>query len=215
MPKHVWKPQLPPGRAYKWENLTEIRKASAFLYQVGESPILRQPSQAIAVDEIRSPIMQAKIEYVKGCLRRYTKLTGGKGRGLAAVQVGIHEKLFVTYLGKEAKNRAISVFINPQIKAASETLFRYNEACMSANSLVAPVVRPAWVRFVYFNERGEQKEWQQKDTTYHFRMLNRVLQHEIDHLEGIINIDKVPSASLGFESAKREYKRAKLEAITI
>jgi peptide deformylase len=214
MPKSVWEPSLPPGRAYIHENLAEIRKASSFIYQVGESPILREPSMTIPIKEIVSPVVQAKIDYVKACLRRYTKLTNGKGRGLAAVQVGVHERFFVAYLGKETKNRVISVFINPKVDEASETLYRYNEACMSANSLVAPVIRPAWIRFTYYNERGEQQEWKQKDTTYHYRMLNRVLQHEIDHLEGIINIDKVPSVSLSFESKKGEYKRAKFEVVT-
>jgi peptide deformylase len=213
MPKNVWEPTLPPGRAYKRENLAEIRKASLFIYQVGESPLLRKPSKRIVVKDIRSPVVQAKIAYLQSCLRRYTRLTNGKGRGLAGIQVGIHERLFVAYLGKETKNKAITVFINPKIEEESGVLLRYDEACMSANSLVAPVVRPAWIRFSYYDEQGRMQVWEQKDTTYHFRMLNRVLQHEIDHLEGIINIDKVPSVSLGFESFKDQYKAAKFEAI--
>lgn len=199
MPSNVWEPVLPPGREYRQENLTELRKASNFIYQIGESPRLRQPSRVVPPDAIVSPVFQAKISYLKRCLRRYTRLTGGKGRGLAGVQVGISERVFVAYLGKE-KDR-LSVFINPVIEEISERLLVYKEACMSANSLVAPVVRPAWIRFSYYDETGKKHLWEKRDTTMHLRMLNRVLEHEIDHLDGIINIDLVPSITLEFESA--------------
>jgi peptide deformylase len=214
MPKKLWEPDLPPGRAYKRENLSEIRKASFFIYQVGESPILRQKTTAIPVKEIKSPVVQAKVAYLKACLRRYTRLTSGKGRGLAGVQVGIPQRLFVAYTGEEKARKKVSVFINPTIVESSQLQYRYNEACMSANSLVAPVVRPAWIRFTFYNERGEKLEWNRKDTTPHLKILNRVFQHEIDHLDGIINIDKVPSVSLGFESFYGQYKDAKFEKVS-
>jgi peptide deformylase len=213
MNKSNWQPTLPPGREYKRENLTEIRKASEFIYQVGESPILRKKAAKVPVKDITSPVMQAKIHYVRDCLFRYTRLTHGKGRGLAAPQVGIHERFFVAYSGKKPTASSLSVFINPTIEETAAILYRYNEACMSANSLVAPVVRPAWIRFSYYNEAGEKQVWQQRDTTSHFRMLNRVFEHEIDHLDGVINIDLVPSASLTFESFPGKYKRARFEKV--
>jgi peptide deformylase len=213
MNKPIWQPTLPPGRDYKATNLTELRHASAFIYQVGESPILRAKAAKVPVKEITNSVTQEKIKYVKNCLLRYTRLTHGKGRGLAAPQVGIHERFFVAYIGRKPDVSSLSVFINPDIEEISDVLYRYNEACMSANSLVAPVVRPAWIRFSYYNEAGEKQVWQQRDTTSHFRMLNRVFEHEIDHLDGVINIDLVPSASLTFESFPGKYKRARFEKV--
>ncbi len=197
MKKH-WKPVRPPGYDYKQENLAEIRKAARFLYQIGEIPELRQPSPPLNPALITTPDFQAKITYVKQSLRRYTRITRGKGKGLAAIQVGIHERFFVVYMDPE--NKTIGVFINPVIAEASATQYRYNEACMSANSLVAPVVRPAWIRFSYLDDTGKHKVWETKDTSEHTRMLNRVIQHEIDHLDGVINIDRVKSVDLEFES---------------
>lgn len=118
-------------------------------------------------------------------MNTYRRLTD-HGRGIAAVQVGIPEKFFVVYTPAE-----LIIVINPKVTKKSQSLLLYPEMCMSANPIIAPTVRPAWIEFDYYDEDGKKQQWITKDDTDQGRILNRVFQHEIDHMEGIINIDIV------------------------
>jgi peptide deformylase len=150
--------------------------------------------------------MQEKFSYLKKCMRDFRRITKGKGRGIAAVQVGIPQRFFLLYQA-EAKNPYV-IIINPVITKKAEELYSYPESCMSANSLIANVTRPAWIEFSYVDELGKKRLWQMKANTQQEKMGNRIVQHEIDHLDGIINIDYVPSHSLIFESGKEYYGKA-------
>ena len=79
---------------------------------------------------------------------------------------------------------------------------------MSAWPIIAPVIRPAWIEFEYFDENGQQKIWNEKSDTERGRMLNRVFQHEFDHLEGVLNIDYCKGEDLILESDPDFYKTA-------
>jgi len=201
----MWKPQKPPFRKYKKDIFGDAVTTGQFIYQIGESDILRKPSQEVLVKEINSEVSQKKIAYVKRCLRKYRKLTG-VGRGIAAVQIGIAERFAVIYMSEIAGK--MLVIINPVITRSSKKFLKYPEMCMSANPIIAPVVRPAWIEFEYYNEKSEKKLWQTKDETKEGRLYNRVFQHEIDHMEGIINIDAVDSNKLIFQSDPTYYDRA-------
>jgi peptide deformylase len=206
----MWRPTPPPGAKYKKHILKDLIKTTDFIYQIGESRSLRQPSREVDIAKISSPEYKAKFRYLKKCMREYRRRTG-KGRGIAAVQVGIPEKFFILY--KPEQQESLQLFINPKITKVSKTLYRYPEVCMSCNGLVANVVRPAWIEFTYHAEDRKEKTWTLKDTTKKGRMYNRVVQHEIDHLEGIINIDKVPSRDLIFEIYEDFYKKATFEKV--
>ena len=79
---------------------------------------------------------------------------------------------------------------------------------MSANPIIANIVRPSWVEVEYYDEFGKKQYWNRKDSTKEDKIYNRVFQHEIDHMEGIINIDKVPSKELILQSDPSFYKSA-------
>lgn len=207
----IWNPVLPPARAYKKENLKELVKISQFIYQIGESEALRKPTKAVPLKHITAYTTQEKLKYLKKCFDRYRRITKGKGRGIAGVQVGIPEAFCLLYTPEWKKK--YHFFINPKITKASETVYRYPEACMSCNSLVAPVVRPAWIEVEYFDEHGGKQLWQEKSETKEGKMYNRVLQHEIDHLHGIINIDRVQSRELVFETGTAYYEKAAFEEV--
>ncbi len=195
-----WHPVLPPARAAKKDNFKQLQQISQFIYQLGEASNLREPSKALSSEEILSKQTKAKIIYLKDCLQRYRQITGGKGRGIAAVQVGIQERIFCFY--RKEQKESIEVWINPQITKKAEKLYLYTESCMSCNFFAAPVVRPAWVEVEYLSESGVKKVWNLKDTTKRGKIENRVIQHEIDHLEGIINIEHVNSQELIFQTEK-------------
>lgn len=210
MSKVIWKPQKPSFRRYKKDIFGSVIVTGQFIYQIGEADILRKPSREVALENIPTEIFQSKVNYLKFCLKKYRKLTG-VGRGVAAVQVGVAERFAVIYI-PEVAGKTLTI-INPVITKRSKKLLIYPEMCMSAAPLIAPVVRPSWIEFEYFDETGVKKMWNTKDTNKNSRIYNRVFQHEIDHMEGIINIDKVDSKNLFFHSDPTYYESAKFEEV--
>ena len=205
----MWKPQPAPFASYKKNVLARAAKVADFIYQIGETPALRQPSILVPVKEISSAEIQAKINYLQDCLRRYRRLTG-YGRGITGVQVGIPERISVIFTA----DMEIITIINPKITKRSSKHYKYPEICMSANPIIAPVSRPAWIEFSYHDEKGSLKHWKTKDDTDAGRIMNRVFQNEIDHMEGIINIDKVAHPKeLILESDPKFYENAGFEEV--
>lgn len=202
-----WKPNLPPFRKHKRKVFQRASLVADFIFQIGEYEALRKPSIEIPLKKITTHFYQEKFKYLKNSLIKYRKLTD-LGKGIAAPQIGILKRFFCLYTPKE-----ILIFINPKITKKSLKKYLYSEMCMSANPIIAPVIRPAWVEFEYFNEKGDKKYWQIKDNSKKGKMLNRVVQHEIDHLDGIINIDKVSSKDLILESDPKFFKKAKFREV--
>ena len=202
-----WKPVLPPFRSHKAKQFRKVAKTSQFMYQIGDYDALRRPSKEVPVKEIGSKEFGQKIKYLKDTMRKYRRETG-LGRGITAVQIGIPERFSVVNTPKK-----LLIIINPKITKRSKEKYIYPEICMSANPIIAPTVRPAWIEFEYFDENGRKKYWKTKDKTKLGRMLNRVFQHEFDHMEGMINIDKLSGKDLIFEVDPKFYDNAKFEKV--
>lgn len=201
-----WKPTPPPFRAFKKDVYQKSSLVSDFIYQIGEYDALRKPS--LEIKHILSNDSQAKFAYIKKCLRQYRELTG-YGRGITGVQIGVPERFSVVYTPED-----FLIIVNPVITKKSEKKFQYPEMCMSTSPIIAPTVRPAWIEFEYFDENGNKQFWNTKDNTDLGRILNRVFQHEIDHMDGIINIDIVRSPKdLILESDPNFYASATFEAV--
>ena len=110
------------------------------------------------------------------------------GIGLAAVQVGVPKRLLVIDLQEKneetgATIREPRVFINPEILETSAEMAIYNEGCLSVPDQYADVERPAHIRARWLDREGKRHE-QALD-----EMIATCLQHEMDHLEGILFID--------------------------
>ena len=112
------------------------------------------------------------------------------GIGLAAIQVGVPRRILVIDLQERESDdedapvvRNPMVFINPQILEGSEQLSIYNEGCLSVPEQYAEVERPATIRASWMDREGRIHE-QTLDG-----LLATCLQHEMDHLEGILFID--------------------------
>lgn len=150
-----------------------------FIYRIGESDILQKPSKLIPIKTIKSSEFQNKLKYLKDCLLKYRKITG-LGKGIAAPQVGIPEKFAVIYTPKK-----LITIINPKITKLSKRKNKYPEGCMSATPIIVPLIRPVFIEFEYWDESGKKQFWKGRNIK-----LNRVFQHEIDHLNGIINLEK-------------------------
>jgi len=115
-----------------------------------------------------------------------------RGIGLAATQVGIERRIVVIDLqepegeGEEAKPaRQPMVFVNPEISWLSDDLASYNEGCLSVPEQYAEVERPARCRATWLDRDGKAHE-EELDG-----LLSTCLQHEIDHLNGVLFIDHI------------------------
>ena len=117
----------------------------------------------------------------------------GKGVGLAGPQVGILKRIFVTH----AEGDEVRVFINPSIIWTSQEQANMEEGCLSIPGYYAVVKRPGKIKIQAWNEKGRAFTLEASG------MLSRVIQHEYDHLEGILFIDRI-------DQAKREKFLAKL-----
>lgn len=197
----------PPFAQFKKKQSLQYQSFSEFIIQLGESGILREKSAEVGPTEIHSEYFKKELEYLTSCFLKYRGITG-HGRGISAVQVGIARRLCLIFTPEK-----ILVIINPKITARSAEGLKYPEMCMSIFPIIAPVIRPAWIEFEYLDEAGSRQFWNTKDDTPDGRILNRVFQHEFDHLDGRLNIDYCHGEDLILESDPKFYELAKFEEI--
>ena len=107
------------------------------------------------------------------------------GIGLAAIQVGVPKRVITMDLAKKEEPRAPQVFINPRLVWQSEEKAVYEEGCLSIPEFYEEVERPAKVRVKYLDLDGAEQEVEAGE------LLATCLQHEIDHLNGILFIDHI------------------------
>ena len=110
------------------------------------------------------------------------------GIGLAAIQVGVDRRVLVIDLQerKDADDKPIRdphAYINPELLSVSEELSTYNEGCLSIPEQYAEVARPARCRVRWLDEQGEAHEAELDG------LLATCMQHEIDHLNGVLFTD--------------------------
>jgi peptide deformylase len=142
-------------------------------------PLLRQKSTPVdkVDDEVRALIADM-----------FETMYAAPGIGLAAIQVGVPKRILVIDLQEPAEEggepvRDPRVFINPEILDSSETEVPYTEGCLSVPDQYAEVDRPDRIRARWLDENGDQHEADIEG------LLATCLQHEMDHLEGVLFID--------------------------
>lgn len=111
----------------------------------------------------------------------YDTLAEAEGVGLAGPQVGVNQRLFVVWLPDGTKK----TFINPEILETSVETCPYEEGCLSLPGVYHNVIRPEKVKVFAQNEKGHAF------TLSASGLLARVIQHENDHLEGKLFIDRL------------------------
>ncbi|MGI9392050.1 MAG: peptide deformylase [Parvibaculales bacterium] len=112
-------------------------------------------------------------------------LYNANGIGLAAIQIGVALRIILIDLekGKHGEGGNPLFFINPEIVNASEEMASYREGCLSAPDLYEDVERPAFCSVRYLDEQGVAQEMECDE------LMATCIQHEMDHLEGIMFID--------------------------
>jgi peptide deformylase len=107
------------------------------------------------------------------------------GIGLAAVQIGAPLRVVTMDLSKREEHSEPQVFINPEIVSSSEEKSVYEEGCLSIPDIHEDVERPARVKIKYLDLEGAQKEAEVDG------LFATCIQHEIDHLNGVLFIDHI------------------------
>lgn len=107
------------------------------------------------------------------------------GIGLAAIQIGVPLRLLVIDLAKEDQPKAPQVVINPRILGHGDAPSVYEEGCLSIPEYYAEVERPATVTVAYLDRDGKEH------TVEAGGLMATCLQHEIDHLNGVLFIDHI------------------------
>ena len=143
--------------------------------------------------EYPHPILKKKAEKVAAVddnLRRLLDdmletMYADNGCGLAAPQIGVSQRIVVIDIAGEGEEPAPMYMVNPEIVWASEEKEICEEGCLSVPGQRAEVERPASVRIKYLDYNGEPQEISAED------FLAVAAQHEIDHLDGILYIDRI------------------------
>ncbi len=135
-------------------------------------------------------LVSKPVEHIDAPLRKFAgdmldTMYDAPGIGLAAIQVGEPIRMLVLDLAKEGEPKAPQVFINPEIIESSEEGSVYEEGCLSIPDYYAEVERPAKVRVKFLDEQGKAREVEADG------LLATCLQHEIDHLNGVLFIDHI------------------------
>lgn len=152
-------------------------------------PILRMVARPVTADELNSAVFQEFCDDLLETMHEYD------GTGLAAPQV--HMPLRVAVLSLDG-DREPEFFVNPHITVLSETTSSTMEGCLSIEGMRARVERPDHIRVEALDRRGKPKAYELEG----FPAV--VVQHEFDHLDGVLYIDRCDTKTLAFMP---EYRR--------
>ncbi|MBY3037395.1 peptide deformylase [Rhizobium sp. 25PS6] len=139
-------------------------------------PVLRQLSKP--VERVDSDLQRLADDMLE-------TMYDAPGIGLAAIQVGVPRRMLVIDISREGEEKQPQVFINPEIVKSSDERSVYEEGCLSIPDYYAEVERPATVSVKYLDRNGKEQ------TVEADGLLATCLQHEIDHLNGVLFIDYI------------------------
>ncbi|MDT8871035.1 peptide deformylase [Komagataeibacter rhaeticus] len=151
-----------------------IAQATPMPILVAPQAVLRQKTRLVRPED-----MDGLRTIIPACSRPYQ----APGIGLAAPQVGLGMRFAIVDVSDKDGPRNPIVLINPEVIAETDSMAAREEGCLSLPNQYAEVVRPEAVRVRYQDMEGKVQELEADD------LLATCLQHEIDHLEGILFVD--------------------------
>ena len=163
-------------------------------------PFLRQKSKKVDIvdDEIRS-LMDDMVQ----------TMYDAPGIGLAAIQIGVPKRVIVIDLSKKDEKKNPMYFVNPEILIKSENDATYEEGCLSVPNQFAEINRPDKCKVKYIDYDGKEKILEANG------LLATCIQHEMDHLEGILFIDYLSKLKKSMIIKKLSKQKKTLERIVV
>ncbi|MEZ5995018.1 MAG: peptide deformylase [Hyphomonadaceae bacterium] len=180
--------------------MLDAAAALSYLQRMAIRPILIAPDARLKQKSapVEGPVTDAHRALMDDMLET---MYAAPGIGLAAIQVGEPLRIIVMDLAREDEPKQPRHFVNPEILWKSEDIAPYEEGCLSVPDFYEEVERPARVKLRYMNYAGETIE---EDAEGLYAVC---IQHEMDHLEGVLFIDHI--SRLKRENALRKLKKAR------
>jgi len=163
-------------RQYKIRDMSILKVA-----QMGH-PVLRQKARAVEKQELKTASLQKLIDDMIDTMHEYS------GIGLAAPQVHESLRIFVAYLDPEGRGKGNAVaIVNPEIETVGDDRLEGWEGCLSIPDIRGMVPRVAQITVTALDRHGKRMTMSVKDFPA------RVIQHETDHLDGVLFLDRMRS----------------------
>ena len=152
-------------------------KSALKIFKLGSDTLRQNSSRISKVDESIRKLAKEMLQ----------SMYSAKGIGLAAPQIGIHKELLVIDINFEDSAAEPLILINPEITAFGSTLNSYEEGCLSIPGVYLNVIRPSTIKLKFRDEMGRPRKMKADG------LLARCIQHEMDHLKGVLFVDRVTS----------------------
>ena len=163
-------------------------------------PTLRKISEPISkIDSQIKKLMDDMLE----------TMYAAPGIGLAAVQIGVLKRAIVIDLSKENEKKNPLFLINPKITFKSKELVSYEEGCLSIPNQFAEVKRPKQCKINFLDYNGKEKEISAEG------LLATCIQHEIDHLNGILFIDHLSKLKKDLILKKTKKQKKEIDRVVV
>ena len=143
--------------------------------------ILTEPNKLLR--QISKPVKEVGREEMQLMDDMLETMYAANGIGLAAIQIGVPKRIIVMDLSKDENKKEPLYFVNPVIKKSDSSKSTYEEGCLSVPNQFAEIDRPKKCEVEYLDYNGEKKLLKAEG------LLATCIQHEMDHLEGILFID--------------------------
>ena len=189
--------------ANQFSQLARNSKSNSSDTKVDKEPLENPPLEIFKLGSASLRTNAKRIAKVDVETRKLAKemlqsMYSAKGIGLAAPQVGISKELLVIDVNFEDKAAEPLILINPEITAFGTTLNSYEEGCLSIPGIYLNVVRPSTIKVKFRDEMGRPRKMNADG------LLARCIQHEVDHLRGVLFIDRVSSTEELSKELKKE-----------
>ena len=168
--------------------------------------ILTEPNPVLR--QISKPLDKVEIEQQKLMDDMVETMYHAKGIGLAAIQIGVPLRVIVMDISKDENNKKPMFFVNPVIKNKNSNFTTYEEGCLSVPNQFAEINRPSVCEVEYLDYYGIKKKLKAEG------LLATCIQHEMDHLEGILFIDYLSKLKKSM-IIKKLSKQKKIDRIVV
>ena len=163
-------------------------------------PFLRQKS--MKVDKVDDDLRSLMNDMVQ-------TMYDAPGIGLAAIQIGIPKRVIVIDLSKEKEKKTPMYFVNPEIITKSKNDTSYEEGCLSVPNQFAEISRPDKCKVKFMDYEGTERILEAEG------LLATCIQHEMDHLEGVLFIDYLSKLKKSMIVKKLSKQKKNLERIVV